>query len=197
MSQTRRLAAILAADVAGYSRLMGEDESGTVRALREHRAAADPMILRQGGRIVKTTGDGALIEFGSVAGAVQCAIALQKLMAERNAGVPDDRRMELRIGVHIGDVLVEGDDILGDGVNIAARLEGIAEPGCICISEDVLRQVSGKVDAEFDDIGEQTLKNIIRPLHVYRVRPHLRLNWRHPRCRCRTSRRWWYCRSRT
>jgi adenylate cyclase len=171
MSQTRRLAAILAADVAGYSRLMGEDESGTVRALREHRAAADPMILRQGGRIVKTTGDGALIEFGSVAGAVQCAIALQKLMAERNAGVPDDRRMELRIGVHIGDVLVEGDDILGDGVNIAARLEGIAEPGCICISEDVLRQVSGKVDAELDDIGEQTLKNIIRPLHVYRVRP--------------------------
>src|SRR5437868_11124307 len=121
---TRRLAAILAADVAGYSRLMGADEAGTARALREHRAAADPLIARHGGRIVKTTGDGVLIEFGSVVGAVQCALALQKLAAERNAGIAGQRRMEWRIGIHLGDVLVEGDDILGDGVNIAARLEG-------------------------------------------------------------------------
>jgi class 3 adenylate cyclase len=122
----RRLAAILAADVAGYSRLMGLDEAGTAQALREHRSAADPLVAQHGGRIVKTTGDGMLIEFGSVVGAVQCAIALQQLAVERNAGSPADRRMEWRIGVHLGDVLVEGDDILGDGVNIAARLEGIA-----------------------------------------------------------------------
>ena len=167
MSQTRRLAAMLAADVAGYSRLMGEDEAGTAWALREYRAAADPLIAEHSGRIVKTTGDGALIEFGSVVGAVQCAITLQNLMTERNAGVPDARRMDLRIGVHLGDVLVEGNDILGDGVNIAARLEGIAEPGGICISEDVFRQVRGKVDVEFDDIGEQSLKNIARPMRVF------------------------------
>jgi class 3 adenylate cyclase len=141
----RRLAAILAADVAGYSRLMGLDEAGTAQALRELRAAADPLIAQHGGRIVKTTGDGVLIEFGSVVGAVQCAIGLQKLAAERNAGGPADRRMEWRIGIHIGDVLVEGDDILGDGVNIAARLEGIAEPGGICISDDAFRQVRGKM----------------------------------------------------
>src|SRR6516165_4612725 len=151
MTQNRRLAAILAADVAGYSRLMGEDEAGTAWALREHRAAAAPLIAEHGGRLVKTTGDGALIEFGSVVGAVQCAIALQNLMAQRNAGLPAERRMDLRIGVHLGDVLVEGDDILGDGVNVAARLEGIAEPGDICLSEDTFRQVRGKVDAEFDD----------------------------------------------
>jgi class 3 adenylate cyclase len=137
MTATRRLAAILAADVVGYSRLIGEDEAGTARALREHRAAADPLIAEQGGRIVKTTGDGVLIEFGSVVGAVQCAIAL----TERNADIPGERQMNLRIGVHLGDVLVEGDDIIGDGVNIAARLEGIAEPGGIRISEDAFRQV--------------------------------------------------------
>src|SRR6266481_5617883 len=128
----RRLAAILAADMAGYSRLMGLDEAGTAQALREHQAAADPLIAQHGGRIVKTTGDGILIEFGSVVGAVQCAIALQKLATENNAMLPSERRMEWRIGIHLGDVLVEGDDILGDGVNIAARLEGIAEPGGIC-----------------------------------------------------------------
>ena len=171
MSATRRLAAILAADVAGYSRLMGLDEAGTAQALREHRAAADPLIAQHGGRIVKTTGDGVLIEFGSVVGAVQCAIALQRLTAERNAGSPGDRRMEWRIGIHLGDVLVEGDDILGDGVNIAARLEGIAEPGGICISDDAFRQVRGKIEAEFADIGEQSLKNIARPLRVYRIGP--------------------------
>jgi adenylate cyclase len=167
----RRLAAILAADVAGYSRLMGTDEAGTAQTLREHRAAADPLIAQHGGRIVKTTGDGVLIEFASVVGAVQCAIALQRLTTERNAGSPGDRRMEWRIGIHLGDVLVEGDDILGDGVNIAARLEGIAEAGGICISDDAFRQVRGKIEAEFADIGEQSLKNIARPLRVYSIGP--------------------------
>jgi adenylate cyclase len=170
MPVIRRLAAILAADVAGYSRLMGEDEASTARALRGHRAAANPLVATHGGRIVKTTGDGVLIEFGSVVGAVECALALRQLAAERNAGIAGERRMEWRIGIHLGDVLVEGDDILGDGVNIAARLEGIAEPGGICISEDAFRQVRGKVETEFADIGEQSLKNIARPLRVYRVR---------------------------
>src|SRR6516225_5002463 len=166
---TRRLAAILAADIAGYSRLMGADEVGTVQALREHRAAAEPLIAEHGGRVVKTTGDGLLIEFGSVVGAVECALGLQRLAVERNTGTPAERQMEWRIGIHIGDVLIQGDDILGDGVNIAARLEGIAEPGGICISEDTFRQVRGKVEAEFVDLGEQSLKNIARPLRVYRV----------------------------
>src|SRR6516162_2028679 len=168
-STTRRLAAILAADIAGYSRLMGLDEVGTVQALREHRATADPLIAQHGGRTVKTTGDGVLIEFGSVVGAVECALGLQRLSAEGNAGTPAERRMEWRIGIHIGDVLIEGEDILGDGVNIAARLEGIAEPGGICISDDTFRQVRGKVEAEFSDMGEQSLKNIARPLRVYSV----------------------------
>src|SRR6266478_4860757 len=173
MNTTRRLAAILAADVAGYSRLMGLDEAGTAQALRGHRTAADPLIAEHGGRIVKTTGDGVLIEFGSVVGAVQCALALQRLAAERNSGIAGERRMEWRIGVHLGDVLIEGDDILGDRVNIAARLEGIAEPGGICISDDAFRQVRGKIEAEFADIGEQNLKNIARPLRVYRFGPSL------------------------
>jgi adenylate cyclase len=169
MASTRRLAAILAADMVGYSRLMGLDEAGMVRALREHRSAADPLIAEHGGRVFKTTGDGLLIEFASVVGAVECALALQRLAAERNAAVATERRMEWRIGVHLGDVLVEGEDILGDGVNIAARLEGIAEPNGICISEDALRQVRGKVGAEFVDLGDQSLKNIARPLRVYCV----------------------------
>jgi len=169
MPPVRRLTAILAADVAGYSRLMGQDEVGTARALREHRVAADPLVAEHGGRIVKTTGDGLLIEFASVVGAVECALALQQLTAERNADIPSERRLEWRIGVHLGDVLIEGDDILGDGVNIAARLEGIAEPGGICISDDAFRQVRGKVKAAFTDIGEQSLKNIARPLGVYRA----------------------------
>src|SRR4051812_50007015 len=121
----RRLAAILAADVVGYSRLMEADEAGTARLLREHRAAADPLVAEHGGRIVKTTGDGVLIEFPSVVGAVQCAAAFQKLMAEHNAGVPSERRMDWRVGIHLGDILIEGDDIIGDGVNLAARLEAI------------------------------------------------------------------------
>src|SRR5215471_5139670 len=154
MASVRRLAAILAADAAGYSRLMGQDEAGTARALREHRVAADPVVAEHGGRIVKTTGDGVLIEFASVVGAVECALALQKLAAGRNADLPGERRMEWRAGIHLGDVLVEGDDILGDGVNIAARLEGIAQPGGIYISEDAFRQVRGKVEVEFADLGE-------------------------------------------
>jgi adenylate cyclase len=170
-STARRLTAILAADIAGYSRLMGADEVGTAQALREHRSAADPLVAEHGGRIVKTTGDGVLIEFGSVVGAVECALALQRLAAERNADVRIERRMEWRIGIHLGDVLVEGDDILGDGVNIAARLEGIAEPGGVCISEDAFRQVRGKVEVEFADLGEQSLKNIASPLRVYNMRP--------------------------
>ena len=169
MPAVRRLAAILAADLVGYSRLMGLDEAGTAQALREHRAASDPIIAEHGGRIVKTTGDGVLIEFASVVGAVECALALQKLAEERNSDLPGERRMEWRVGVHLGDVLVEGDDILGDGVNISARLEGIAEPNGICISEDAFRQVRGKVEAEFADLGEQSLKNISQPQRVYRV----------------------------
>ena len=137
--------------------------------MREHRAAADPIIAEHGERVFKTTGDGVLIEFASVVGAVECALALQNLAAQRNATVATDRRMEWRIGVHLGDVLIEGEDILGDGVNIAARLEGIAEPGGICISEDAFRQVRGKIEAEFADMGEQSLKNIARPLRVYRA----------------------------
>jgi adenylate cyclase len=171
MTATRRLAAILAADIAGYSRLMGADETGTVQALREHLTAADPLVAEHGGRIVKTTGDGVLIEFGSVVGAVECALALQRLAVERNAGIASERQMEWRIGIHLGDVLIDGDDILGDGVNIAARLEGIAEPGGICVSEDAFRQVRGKVEAEFADMGDQSLKNIARPLRVYRIGP--------------------------
>jgi adenylate cyclase len=165
----RRLAAILAADVVGYSRLMEADEAGTAYMLHEHRAAADPLLVEHGGRIVKTTGDGVLIEFPSVVGAVQCAVAFQKLMAERNARVSGDRRMEWRVGIHLGDILIDGEDILGDGVNLAARLEGIAEPGGICISEDAFRQVRGKIAAEFRDGGEQALKNIARPVRVYQV----------------------------
>jgi len=165
----RRLIAILAADVVGYSRLMEADEAGTARMLREHRAAGEPLVAEHGGRIVKTTGDGVLIEFPSVVGAVQCAVALQNLMAQRNAGVPSEHRMEWRVGIHIGDILIEGDDIIGDGVNLAARLEGIADPGGICISEDAFRQVRGKIETEFRDGGEQALKNFARPVRVYRA----------------------------
>src|ERR1700684_4134917 len=163
----RRLSAILAADVAGYSRLMGLDEAGTARILREHRVIADAVVAKHGGRIVKTTGDGLLIEFPSVVDAVECAVVVQTVMAERNEGVPQDRRMLFRIGINLGDILVEGDDILGDGVNVAARLEGIAEPGGICISSSAYEQVRGKVDVEFADLGEQNLKNIARPVRVY------------------------------
>jgi class 3 adenylate cyclase len=166
----RRLAAVLAADVAGYSRLMGTDEVGTARTLREHRVVTDALVARHGGRIVKTTGDGVLLEFPSVVDAVECAVAVQTVMVERNEGVPADRRMLFRIGINLGDILIEGDDILGDGVNVAARLEGIAEPGGICISSSAYEQVQGKVAVEFTDMGEQSLKNIARPIRALAVR---------------------------
>jgi TolB-like protein/class 3 adenylate cyclase len=172
----RRLAAIVAADVAGYSRLMGLDEVGTAEALRQHRAAVDPIVARHGGRIVKTTGDGVLLEFPSVVVAVECAVAVQKVMAERNEHVPEDRRMLFRFGINVGDVLVQGDDILGDGVNVAARLEGIAEPGGICISASAYDQVRGKVAAEFVDMGDQSLKNISRPIRAYAVGPNAKVD---------------------
>jgi TolB-like protein/class 3 adenylate cyclase len=163
----RRLTAIVAADVAGYSRLMGLDEVGTAHALREHRKVTDALVAKHGGRLVKSTGDGVLLEFPSVVDAVECAVAVQAVMAERNEGVPQDRRMLLRIGVNLGDILIEGDDILGDGVNIAARLEGIAEPGGVCISSSAYDHVRNKVAVEFIDLGEQKLKNIERPMRVY------------------------------
>jgi class 3 adenylate cyclase len=165
----RRLAAILAADVAGYSRLMGLDEVGTARILREHRAVSDGLVAKHGGRIVKATGDGILLEFPSVVDAVESAVAVQAAMAERNDGVPEDRRMLFRIGINLGDILIQGDDILGDGVNIAARLEGIAEPGGICVSSSAYDQIRGKVAIEFTDLGEQSLKNIARPVRAYAV----------------------------
>src|ERR1700747_1940331 len=158
----RRLAAMVAADVAGYSRLMGLDEVGTAHTLREHRKVTDALVAKHGGRIVKTTGDGVLLEFPSVVDAVECAVAVQAVMAERNQGVPEDRRMLFRIGINLGDILIEGDDILGDGVNVAARLEGIAEPGGICISSSAYDQVSGKIPVDFTDLGEHNLKNIAR-----------------------------------
>ena len=165
----RRLAAILAADVAGYSRLMGADETGTALALREHLAAINSIVAGHGGRIVKTAGDGILLEFTSIVAAVECAMAMQKLMAERNAEVPQDRRMLFRIGITLGDVLIEGDDILGDGVNVAARLEGIAEPGGICLSDSAYQQMRDKIPVEVTDMGEQRLKNIARPVRTYRL----------------------------
>ena len=166
----RRLSAVVAADVAGYSRLMGLDEVGTARTLRELRAVSDALVAKHGGRIVKTTGDGVLLEFPSVVDAVECAVAVQAVMAERNHGIPQDRRMLYRIGINLGDILIEGDDILGDGVNVAARLEGIAEPGGICLSSSAYEQVRGKVAIEFVDLGEQNLKNIDRPVRVYAAR---------------------------
>jgi TolB-like protein len=165
----RRLAAIVAADVAGYSRLMGADEVGTARTLREHRKVTDALVAKHGGRLVKTAGDGVLLEFPSVVDAVECAVAMQAAVAQRNEGVPEDRRMLFRIGINLGDILIEGDDILGDGVNVAARLEGLAEPGGICVSSSAHDQVSGKVAVEFTDLGEQTLKNINRPIRAYAV----------------------------
>ena len=170
MTVERKLTAILAADVAGYSRLMGADEEGTLARLKAHRRELiDPKIKEHRGRIVKTTGDGILVEFPSVVDAARCAIEMQEGMAERNADLPQDRRIDFRVGVNIGDIIVDGDDIHGDGVNIAARLEGLAQPGGICISQTVLNLASGKLPFEVDDAGELVLKNIERPVHVYRV----------------------------
>src|SRR6516164_2446438 len=169
----RRLAAIIAADVAGYSRLMGLDEVGTARTFREHRKVTDALVANHGGRIVKTTGDGVLLEFPSVVDAVECAVAMQAVMAERNEGVPADRRMLFRIGINLGDILIEGDDILGDGVNITARIEHECEPGGVYLSDDAYRQVRGKTSFVFDDLGEKSLKNIDRPVRLYAVRSAL------------------------
>src|ERR1041385_6697036 len=166
----RRLAAILAADVAGYSRLMGIDEEGTLAALKGHRRAViDPKITEHRGRIVKTTGDGVLVEFASVVDAVRCAVDIQRLMAERNAAVPQERRIEFRIGLNVGDIIIDDTDIYGDGVNVAARLESLAPPGGICVSRVVRDQVRDKLDFSFVDRGEQQVKNIARPVHVFRV----------------------------
>ena len=165
----RRLAAILAADVVGYSRLMGVDEAATLAALNAHRKElVDAKIAEHQGRIVKLTGDGMLVEFPSVVNAVACAAAVQRGMADRNAGVSPDRRIEFRIGVNLGDVIVEGDDIFGDGVNVAARLEGIAQPGGIAVSGTVRDHIGNRLDVEFEDIGDHTLKNIERPVRVWR-----------------------------
>jgi TolB-like protein len=168
----RRLTAILAADVAGYSRLMGADEEGTLAQLKAHRRAlVDPKITEHRGRIVKTTGDGMLVEFASVVDALRCAVEIQRGMAERNAEVPQDKRIEFRMGINVGDIIIDGDDIFGEGVNVAARLEGLAEPGSICVSGRVQEDARGKLDLAFEDTGEQQLKNIERSVRVYRVRP--------------------------
>jgi TolB-like protein len=171
MSQTRRLAAILAADVAGYSRLMGADEEGTHERLKALRhELLDPKIAEHKGRIVKTTGDGMLVEFASVVDAVRCAVEVQRAMAERDAGVAADSRIELRIGINLGDVIVEPDDLYGDGVNIAARIEALADPGGVFVSNTVYDHVRDRLPFVFEDLGEQQVKNIARPVRVYRVR---------------------------
>jgi adenylate cyclase len=171
MSQTRRLAAILAADVAGYSRLMGADEEGTLEQLKAlRRELVDPKIAEHKGRIVKTTGDGLLVEFASVVDAVRCAVAVQQAMAERNTGIDANTRIELRIGINLGDVIVEGDDLYGDGVNIAARIEALADAGGVFVSNTVYDHVRDRLPFVFEDLGEQQVKNIARPVRVYRVR---------------------------
>ncbi len=167
---TRRLAAIVAADVVGYSRLMGADEEGTLERLKAHRRDfVDPKIAEHHGRIVKTTGDGLLVEFASAVDAVRCAAGLQQGMAERNSPVPHEQRIEFRVGVHVGDVIIDADDIYGDGVNIAARLEGLADSGGVLVSQAVHDQVRDRLDLGFEDLGERELKNIARPVRVYRL----------------------------
>jgi adenylate cyclase len=168
----RRLAAILAVDVAGYSRLMGADEEGTHERLKAHlRELVEPKIAEHRGRIVKNTGDGFLAEFPSVVDAVRCAVEVQRGMIDREPEVPEERRIRFRIGINIGDVIVEEHDIFGDGVNIAARLEALAEPGGICVSRMVRDNVRDKLDFAFGDMGEQQVKNIARPVRVYAWRP--------------------------
>ena len=168
----RRLAAILAADVAGYSRLMGVDEEGTLTALKAYRREViDPKIAEHRGRIVKTTGDGALVEFASAVDAVRCAMEIQRAMTERIAEIPEGRRVEFRIGINVGDIIIDEGDIYGDGVNVAARVETLASPGTICLSDDAYRQIKGKLALDVIDMGEQQLKNIAEPIRVYGVHP--------------------------
>ncbi len=171
MAVQRRLAAILAADVAGYSRLMGEDEEGTLATLTAHlKELIEPCIAEHRGRVVKTMGDGVLAEFASVVDAVRCAVAFQEGMAERNADIPEDRRIEFRIGINLGDVIVQDNDVFGDGVNVAARLEGLAVTGGVVVSDKVHAEVRTKLDVGFDDLGPQEVKNIAEPVRAYRVR---------------------------
>jgi len=166
----RRLAAVLAADVAGYSLLMGRDEEGTLTQLKAFRQnLVDPTIAAHRGRIVKTTGDGMLVEFASAVDAARCAVEVQRGVAAENIDVPPQARIEFRIGIHVGDIIFDDNDIFGDGVNIAARLEGIAEPGGICISDDAQRQIRGKLDSPFEDMGPQNLKNIVEPMRAWRL----------------------------
>src|SRR6202140_4293736 len=169
MSENRKIAAILVSDVVGYSRLAGADEDRILARLRALRSdLIDPTIAVHKGRVVKRTGDGALVEFRSVVDALRCALEIQNAMVERNAGVPAERRIEFRIGIHLGDVVEEGDgDLMGDGVNIAARLEGIAKPGAISLSEDAYRQVKSRLDLTVTDLGETQLKNITEPVRVF------------------------------
>src|SRR5882757_613400 len=169
MTETRKLAAILVSDVVGYSRLAGADEDRTLARLRTLRSdLIDPIISVHHGRIVKRTGDGSIVEFRSVVDAVNCAVEVQRAMVERNAGVAPDKRIEFRIGIHLGDVVEESDgDLMGDGVNIAARLEGVAQPGAICLSEDAFRQVKSRLDLAISDLGETKLKNIAEPVRIY------------------------------
>src|ERR1700730_7943881 len=168
---TRRLAAILAADVVGYSRLMGADEEGTHERFKTHlRQLVDPKIKEHRGRIVKNTGDGMLVEFQSVVDAVRSAVEIQRAMIGCNANVPEDRRISFRMGINLGDVIVEPEDIFGDGVNVAARLEALAEPDGICISRVVRDQIRDKLPHPLEDMGEQCVKNIARPVHVYSLR---------------------------
>ena len=166
----RRLAAILAADVAGYSRLMGVDEEGTLVALKAfRREVVDPKIAEHHGRIVKTTGDGALVEFASAVDAVRCAMEMQNSLSERNAVIPEDRRIEFRIGINVGDIIVDEGDIYGDGVNVASRIEALARPGTICLSDNAYQQIKGKVPIDVSDMGERQFKNIAQAVRVYSV----------------------------
>jgi len=169
LSVKRRLTCILAADAFGYSQQIGQDEEGTIRVLSAHRAVIDGIIIFHGGRIISTAGDSVIAEFASVVEAVRCAVEIQEALKTRNDALPEKSRMLFRVGVNLGDVVVKNDDLLGDGVNVAARLETLAEPGGICISSSVYDQITGKLDLGFQDIGEQALKNISRPIRVYRV----------------------------
>ena len=170
MSQSRRLAAILAADIAGYSALMGSDEARTVSDLKGHQAVVLPMVGEFGGRVIDTAGDGMLADFPSVLNAVECAVAIQRKMVERNAAIEPQRRMEFRIGINLGDVIYDNDRIFGDGVNVAARLEGIAEPGSICVSGKVHEEIRAKIGLPYEDLGDKQLKNIAEPVRVYGIR---------------------------
>jgi adenylate cyclase len=195
---SRRLAAILAADVAGYSRLMEADEEGTLARLKSlRRDLIDRKIALWKGRIVKTTGDGVLVEFASVLDAVRCAVEVQEAIAARNADSAAEAPIELRVGINLGDVIAEGDDIYGDGVNLAARLEGLAEPGAVFVSNTVHDQVRDRLPVSFEDLGEKRVKNIARPVRVYRVRPAGETaGTAAPRCRCHRSPRLLSCPSR-